>query len=450
MQRHVLILALLTSVLPIPALARVMDDAAMLDFAQDLDAKLAGIADGSVRMIHLTAAPDAVPAPVRAPTRLPQRPPPRPAILVANSCGWNDAPAATARLRAAVNGPLWLLEPAAEGCDPSRITAAAEQAAATPDRDRLAALLGAGLRLSTAEPAPPPAVARAASTPAGAGPAPAPAAAAMSGKLVITALPAGATLTGAPAAVISAGDAPAPEATAPTAPAPPTGSSAPAASRAIPVSMARRPGQPEPAIIVGELASLLGASNRGPLGTPREVRDRIRQIDIAFFEMMLNEGRFDPAEGQYAAAIQTELLQMECYTGSVDGSWGNGSLAALRRYFSTLGQAEAATTPGPDLYRRIATNNSVRCPVEQRVSVPRNETAPTRNNAAAPRNSGSRNTATRNASPRPTTSQAASSRPAQTQPQATPPAAAQPRPSGGSAPRINPDLVNSLGSGVIK
>ena len=239
---------------------------------------------------------------------------------------------------------------------------------------------------------------------------------------------------------IRASDAPAPQSAA-------TGTeaeAAPAAPRAVPVSMARRPGQPEPAIIVGELASLLGASNRGPMGLPREVRDRIRQIDIAFFELMLKEGRFDPAEGQYAAAIQTELSQMNCYNGSVDGNWGNGSLAALQRYFSTLGQAQAGTVPGPELYRRIVTNETVRCPVEQRVSVPRNEAAPTRNNAGtAPRATGG----TRSNGGRAPTSQA-TSRPTRTQPTAptTPPRNA---PSTGG-PRINPDLVNGASSGVFK
>ncbi len=440
MRRSVLVLAMLTSVLPIPALAEAMADTAMLDSPQDLDAKLAGISDGSVRMIHLSAAPEGAPVPVRAPARQPLRPPPRPAILVANSCGWDDAAASTAQLRAAVQGPLWLVEPATPDCDATAISASAERAAALPEPDRLALLLGAGLRLSAAEPAALPAAnlaatASAATTAAGAGPAPA--GAAMSGKLVITALPAGTSLTGAPAAVIRASEAPAPQVTQ-------AAETAPATPRAVPVSMARRPGQPEPAIIVGELASLLGASNRGPMGLPREVRDRIRQIDIAFFEMMLNEGRFDPEGNQYAAAIQTELSQMNCYNGSVDGNWGNGSLAALQRYFSTLGQAQAGTVPGPELYRRIVTNETVRCPVEQRVSVPRNEAAPTRNNAGtAPRATGG----TRSNGGRAPTSQA-NSRPTRTQPTAptTPPRNA---PSTGG-PRINPDLVNGASSGVFK
>ncbi|MBA4492648.1 hypothetical protein [Paracoccus sp. S1E-3] len=449
---------MLTSVLPIPALAEAMADAVMLASPRDLDARLAGIVDGSVRMIHLSAAPERAPAPVHAPRRQPQQPPPRPAILIANSCDWADPPAATARLRAAVQGPLWLLEPATPDCDATAIAAAAERAAAMPERDRLALLLGKGLRLSAVEPAALPAgasltaSASAATTAPGAGSVPP--GAAMSGKLIITALPAGTSLTGAPAAVIRAGEASVPpvRAAAPETAAPQGAATAPEtaviAPRAVPVSMRRRPGQPEPAIIVGELASLLGAANRGPLGIPREVRDRIRQIDIAFFEMMLNEGRFDPEGNQYAAAIQTELAQMNCYNGSVDGNWGNGSLAALQRYFSTLGQAQAGTAPGPELFRRIVTNESVRCPVEQRVSVPRNEAAPTRNNAGnAPRATGSRNTSARPSGTRATTSQT-NSRPARTQPNA--PAEQPRRAPSGAAPRINPDLVNSLGSGVIK
>ena len=445
MRRSVLVLALLTSVLPIPALAEAMGDAVMLDSPRDLDARLAGISDGSVRMIHLSAAPEGAPTPVHAPARQPLRPPPRPAILVANTCGWGDAPAATAQLRAAVQGPLWLVEPTGTDCDATKIAAAAERAAAVPEPDRLALLLGAGLRLSAVEPAALPAsaglAATASATTATTGAGAAPAGAAMSGKLVITALPAGTSLTGAPATVIRASDAPTPQAAA----AQTTPEAAPTAPRPVPVSMARRPGQPEPAIIVGELASLLGASNRGPMGIPREVRDRIRQIDIAFFEMMLNEGRFDPEGNQYAAAIQTELSQMNCYNGSVDGNWGNGSLAALQRYFSTLGQAQAGTVPGPELYRRIVTNETVRCPVEQRVSVPRNEAAPTRNNAGtAPRATGG----TRSNGGRAPTSQA-TSRPARTQQPATPATPPRNAPSSGG-PRINPNLVNGASSGVFK
>lgn len=126
------------------------------------------------------------------------------------------------------------------------------------------------------------------------------------------------------------------------------------ASPAAPVQLAalpalpdapRRAGLPEPSIIVGDLAVLTTMAERGPLGTPRPAREAIRQRDSAIFERLLSQGAFDPDADQLAAALQTELAQMNCYGGGIDGDWGAGSAAALGRYFQTLGAAQAATAP---------------------------------------------------------------------------------------------------------
>lgn len=157
----------------------------------------------------------------------------------------------------------------------------------------------------------------------------------------------------------------------------------PAALAPAPAAQApRRADLPQPSIIVGELASLIGQDQRGPLGVPYAIRQRIRLLDPALFQTMLAGGAFDPLADQMATALQTELQRMNCYGGTVDGSWGQGSIAALGRYFSTLGAANAATAPDPALFRTLAQNPDVECPqlapaVAATPAVPRAGTAAT-------------------------------------------------------------------------
>ena len=345
MQIKAIFAALTTALTPLPVLA---GDAVVPASGDDLRAAIDGAARGSVRMIYLAAAPEAASAPqVSAPDITGARPPSRPVIVLAGICAGEDG--ASGRIRQAFGmTPAWLLEPAGESCDPAALRAAFDKAAAAPERERLALLLQDGLRLSDAE--------RPAAGEPASGPAPL---AASGGGLVISALPVGASLGGGASLVIGASPPDSLPAAETGAEAPPE--AAPDETPAIAVA-AHRPGLPEPAVVVGELAALLGAGNRGPIGTPREVRDRIRSIDPAFFATLLDMGSFDPEGGQYAAAIQTELAGMNCYTGSIDGDWGSGSLAALGRYFSQLGAAQAAQAPGPELYREIALHRSVICP----------------------------------------------------------------------------------------
>ncbi|MFD1795529.1 hypothetical protein FQV27_04875 [Paracoccus aurantiacus] len=417
-------MSLLTSALPGPALSENRGDVAIPDAGDDFATTLKGIADRSIRMIYIDAPPVAGdPAPA-APARLAGRPPAAPVIVVANSCGWQDPEAQLGALRQRFPGPVWLVQPQGADCKSDEIASVARKATNAPARDRLAVLIGGGMTLSGIGPS----TGEASATAGQRDPNPAQnAAASLGGKLVISALPPGAALSGAPATVIRASAPAAPQAVA-------TQSTT---SVAVPATLPRRADQPEPAIIVGELASLLGADKRGEMGVPREVRDRIRQIDPDFFDTMMRDGRFDPRGEQYAAAIQTELQQMNCYSGAIDGDWGGGSLSALQRYFSTLGSAQAATVPGPALYRQIITNKSVTCPAP-RVTTPRAQPTTVSTSPRRTGGGGSRSTRTEN-TPR------VQRTPTQRQPSQQP-AATQAATTGG--PRIDPNRVGGLGSGV--
>lgn len=187
----------------------------------------------------------------------------------------------------------------------------------------------------------------------------------------------------------------------------------------------RRAGLPEPSIILGDLAVLMTTAERGPLGTPRPAREAIRQRDPAMFQRLLTQGAFDPDEAQVTAAVQTELGQMGCYGGGIDGSWGAGSASALARYFQALGSAEAATAPDLSLFRTIAGNEAVTCP-EVRVAAPTTRTPATQASRNPSRGGGGGQAAAANTAPR------------------QEPSAAQPA---SGPPRINPGL---MGSGMFR
>lgn len=126
--------------------------------------------------------------------------------------------------------------------------------------------------------------------------------------------------------------------------------------------VARQPGLPLPSIVVGEQASLLAPGRRSPLGVPRDVRDRIRQLDPALFERRLDGGGFDPDAGQFASSIQTDLAGLGCYGGAIDGAWGAGSTAALGRMLDAAGaDGINDAQPDADLFRTIAGIVAVRC-----------------------------------------------------------------------------------------
>lgn len=345
MQRHLACALVLSCAAPLPGLA---GDSARLQRGQDATPLIAAAATGALRLIYLQEPPAASQGAAPTAPRETGTPPDRPVIVLADSCHWDDPDAGLGQIRSAfIASAVWLLEPASQDCDPAAISAAFDAASAAPERERLALLLANGLRLSQAEPQP-----VATATPASGG--------LFTGRLVISALPVGASLDGgAPVVIEGAG----PETITSVALQPlPAQSDRDARQPAVRANPSGRAGLPEPAVVVGELASLLAADKRSATGAPREVRDRIREIDPAFFVTLLDLGSFDPDEGQYVAAIQTELSGMNCYTGTVDGNWGPGSSSAADRYFSELGAARQVQAPGLALYREIATHPGVTCP----------------------------------------------------------------------------------------
>lgn len=133
-------------------------------------------------------------------------------------------------------------------------------------------------------------------------------------------------------------------------------------------ALPRAPGLPEPSVILGDLAVLLSMAERGPRGVPRLMRENIRQRDIAIFQRLLAGGAFDPDGDQLAAALQTELAQMNCYDGQIDGDWGAGSAAALGRYVQASGAGQAGAEPDIALFRQIAGYEPVHCADRQPVA----------------------------------------------------------------------------------
>ncbi len=170
------------------------------------------------------------------------------------------------------------------------------------------------------------------------------------------------------------------------APAAPARSSRPA--RAVPGAG----GLPEPSIIVGEpeiiqanydttspdnpAAETPGIPLTGSLTgseldfTDVASRKALRDSDPTMFEGLVNGGAFDPPDAQLAAAIQTELSRMGCYTSTIDGQWGRGSRASLQRYYDTIGVAAPSQDPVAEVFRQLMLKDDVTCPVVQQAAAP--------------------------------------------------------------------------------
>lgn len=195
----------------------------------------------------------------------------------------------------------------------------------------------------------------------------------------------------------------------------------------------RRAGLPEPSIIVGDLASLLAPGLRGPMGIPLAEREKIRARDPELFARLLVGGGFDPDPDQLPAAIQSELSRMKCYSGTIDGLWGNGSRAALTRFVTASTQTAALSDPDTTTFRALVNDSQTECPPPRVVT-----TSPPATTRRATGSRSSAGTASRSTTRQRSTSQ---STPRQ-QPAAQPTA-----PSAPTSRQINP---NMLGSGVFR
>lgn len=425
MKRIVVCSVLSTAIAPLPLMA---EDVAVVSADHNASELAAAVERGDVRLIYLeTPLTSLTDAPVSARSRT-QKPPQRPIIAVAESCSWDNREAGVRQSRLALGGTnVWVVEPAAQTCAPGDLRATFDAAAELPQVDRLSYLLSNGLTLSEVAIASPDATANGGMSTG------------FGGQLVISSLPAGTSLGGVAPMLISAAEPEIEESAATAA----NGTEATSPQPAVRALSSGRPGQTEPAVVVGELASLLAADKRSPTGVPREVRDRIREIDPTFFMTLLEIGNFDPEQSQYIAAIQTELSGMNCYRGSIDGDWGAGSLAAVDRYYSELGETQQAETPGPALYREIVVYPSVTCPTPVVAAPAPTPTATPRNTGAGSRSNSGTSSGQRK--------QAAATRAAAT----APPAPAAPAPAAApttAAPgRIDPSLATGMGGiGIIK
>jgi hypothetical protein len=178
-------------------------------------------------------------------------------------------------------------------------------------------------------------------------------------------------------------------------------------------------GFPEPSIIVGLIentAATFGTvDDTAPEVTSNEIafdnldaRRAFKAQDPELFAALVDSGAFDPPDAQLARVLQTELARMGCYRAAIDGDWGNGSRAAVDRYFAELeGVEPVGRDPSVDLYRQVILRDDVACP-EPEPAVARPATS-----------SSSGSGGTRQQPARQTT---------QTQPQRTQPAQQQPAP----------------------
>lgn len=134
-------------------------------------------------------------------------------------------------------------------------------------------------------------------------------------------------------------------------------------------------GLPTPSIIVGiikpedsfanptELGAAISGTEMG--GLDYKARQKMRADNPELFNRLLTSGAFDPPENAIAGAIQTELARMGCYSSGIDGIWGNGSRAAVDRYYARIGSAPATREPVIELYRQLLRKDDVTCPVSQ-------------------------------------------------------------------------------------
>jgi hypothetical protein len=154
---------------------------------------------------------------------------------------------------------------------------------------------------------------------------------------------------------------------------------APTPGRALPVP--RAGGLPQPSVILGETATLASLATPTPDQlldyTDIAARQALKASDAAEYERLILTGAYDPPPEQLAAAVQTELARMNCYTTTIDGDWGNGSRRALQRYFDVLEIAAPSQDPTIDIFRQLLKQDDVECP---EVAAPAPQPA-----AAAPR-----------------------------------------------------------------
>lgn len=155
-------------------------------------------------------------------------------------------------------------------------------------------------------------------------------------------------------------------------------------------------GLPKPSIIVGNIKPINASFDPADIGGSLsgtelnsagfKARQKLRKEDPELFAQLLLGGAFDPIPELLPNAIQTELARMGCYTSRVDGVWGNGSRAAVDRYFKQLGATAPTRKPEISIFRQLVRKDDVVCSVSRaqasstRVSPRAQRTTKTRTN----------------------------------------------------------------------
>ncbi len=130
-------------------------------------------------------------------------------------------------------------------------------------------------------------------------------------------------------------------------------------------------GLPRPSIIVGvirdpnasEAVDAGGALAGAGLETDNfDARETLRAVDPEGYIRLVEAGAFDPLPGTLPASLQRVLQRMDCYTLAVDGDWGNGSRAAVDRYYSQRGDTAPTREAEVSLFRDIIQREDVTCP----------------------------------------------------------------------------------------
>ncbi len=133
-------------------------------------------------------------------------------------------------------------------------------------------------------------------------------------------------------------------------------------------------GRPRPFLILGTITDE-NADQFGPIEQTIDLakvdfgyadldqRRAFKQEDPEMFEKLVAGGALDPPSDQLAVALQTELKRMGCYRARIDGDWGRGSQAAMRRYFDQAKVDRVASAdPSARLFRQILLKDDITCP----------------------------------------------------------------------------------------
>jgi len=146
-------------------------------------------------------------------------------------------------------------------------------------------------------------------------------------------------------------------------------------------------GLPSPSIIVGLIAQEASFSTVTEDGgaltasefdyTNLEGRRAMRTENPALFASLIETGAFDPPPAELVFAIQSELTRMDCYDRGIDGRWGGGSEAGLRRYYEEIDETPDGLEPTLAAFHKMLLQDDVTCPPVAVAAAPRQTTTTT-------------------------------------------------------------------------